>query len=259
MLYDHVKYIVTDSIGYITICRPEVLNALNLKTIEELYSIFSEIMGDETVEAVIITGEGTSFASGVDIEEMHQFSPLEGRNLAMKGHALMNLMEALEKPIIAAINGYALGGGCELAMACDIRIASETAHLGHPEVGLGIIPGFGGTQRLPRLVGPGMGKYLIMTGEVITASEALRIGLIEKIVPPEELIPFARKTASRILTAAPIAVGVAKTVINTGYNLDLKTAGSLETEAFTIPFSSEDKTEGMGAFLEKRKPKFNKR
>lgn len=165
-------------------------------------------------------------------------------------------MEAIEKPIIAAVNGFALGGGCELSMACDFRLASTKAKFGQPEVGLGIIPGFGGTQRLPRLVGKGMAKYLTMTAEIIGADEAMRIGLCEKVYEPEALIDEAVKVAQTIISKAPIAVGAAKVAINNGYDMDLKSASRFEIETFTAAFGSDDKAEGMGAFLEKREAKF---
>ena len=168
----------------------------------------------------------------------------------------MNFIESIEKPFIAAVNGFALGGGCELAMACDIRIASEKAKFGQPEVNLGIIPGFGGTQRLPRLVGKGMAKYLIMTAEMVDAQEAQRIGLVEKVTSPEELIPACEKLAQTIMSKAPIAIGIAKTTINNGYDLDMRAASTLEIEAFASSFGSQDKTEGMTAFLEKRAAEF---
>jgi len=173
-----------------------------------------------------------------------------------KGHAVMDRIESISKPVIGAINGFALGGGCELAMACDIRVASEKAKFGQPEVNLGIIPGFGGTQRLPRLVGKGMGKYLIMTAEYISADEAYRVGLVEKVVPAEELLGAAEKIARTIMEKAPIAISTAKSVINTGFDLDLRSANNLELEAFVTPFGSEDRKEGMKAFLGKRPAEF---
>ena len=179
--------------------------------------------------------------------------------MMIMGHKVMNTIENIEKPVIAAVNGFALGGGCELAMACDIRIASEKAKFGQPEVNLGIIPGFGGTQRLARLVGKGMAKYLIMTAEIIPAAEAHRIGLVEKVAAPEELIAEAEKVAKTIASKAPIAVATAKTAINNGYDMDMKSASRFEIETFTAAFGSEDKKEGMAAFLEKRDPEFKNR
>lgn len=255
-MYETIKYEVSEGIGYITVNRPKAMNALNGQVLDELYAAFTEVQSDDAVKAVILTGEGKAFVAGADIAQMQKLDPIEGRALMIKGHKVMNFMEAVEKPIIAAVNGFALGGGCELAMACDIRIASEKAKFGQPEVNLGIIPGFGGTQRLSRLVGKGMAKYLIMTAEMVGADEALRIGLVEKIAAPEELIPTCEKIAKTIMSKAPIAIGVAKTTINNGYDLDMRAASTLEIEAFTSAFSSEDKTEGMTAFLEKREAEF---
>lgn len=184
---------------------------------------------------------------------------LEGRNFVISGHKLMNFMEAMEKPIIAAVNGFALGGGCEISMACDIRVASTKAKFGQPEVNLGIIPGFGGTLRLARLVGKGMAMYLIMTAEMIGGEEAFRIGLVEKVVDPEELIPTCEKIAKTIISKAPIAIATAKSAINNGYDIDMKSASKYEIEAFTASFGSEDKKEGMEAFLAKRPAEFKNR
>ncbi|MEG0291702.1 MAG: enoyl-CoA hydratase-related protein [Anaerovoracaceae bacterium] len=255
-MYNTIKYEVKDSIAYVTICRPEAMNALSNQVLDELYLVFSQFENDDTARVAILTGEGKAFVAGADIAAMNQMTAVEGRAMMMKGHKAMNLMESIEKPIIGAINGFALGGGCELAMACDIRIASEKAKFGQPEVNLGIMPGFGGTQRLPRLVGRGMGKYLIFTAEIINAEEAYRIGLVEKVAPHDELISACEALANVIISKAPIAIGCAKTAINNGYNLDVKTAGVLEVETFTGPFSSVDKTEGMTAFLEKRPATF---
>lgn len=201
-------------------------------------------------------GEGKAFVAGADIAQMSQLNALEGREMMIMGHKVMNLIEAVEKPVIAAVNGFALGGGCELAMACDIRIASEKAKFAQPEVGLGIIPGFGGTQRLARLVGKGMSKYMIMTAEMISAAEAYRIGLVEKVAAPEELMDEAVKVAKTIASKAPIAIATAKSAINNGFDMDMKSASKFEIETFTAAFGSEDKTEGMAAFLEKRAPEF---
>jgi len=251
-MYDNLKYELKGDIAYITINRPEVLNALSSDILDELYASFNDASNDIEVRAIILTGEGKAFVAGADIAEMHGLSVQEGKAMMAKGHTVMNFIESLNKPVIAAVNGFALGGGCELAMACDIRIASEKAKFGQPEVNLGIIPGFGGTQRLPRLVGKGMGKYLIMTAEMISADEAYRIGLVEKVVPAEELMGAAEKVAKTIIRKAPIAITTAKQTINTGYNLDIVTASQLEIESFVTPFASDDRKEGMGAFLEKR-------
>lgn len=255
-MYENIKFEVKENIAYVTINRPKAMNALNMDVLSELYDAFTKIEADAEVKAVILTGEGKAFVAGADIAQMHQLTALEGRQMMIMGHKVMNLIENIEKPVIAAVNGFALGGGCELAMACDIRIASEKAKFGQPEVGLGIIPGFGGTQRLARLVGKGMAKYLIMTAEIIPAAEAYRIGLVEKTAAPEELMETAEAVAKTIASKAPIAVATAKTAINNGYDMDMKSASKFEIETFTAAFGSEDKTEGMAAFLEKRAPEF---
>jgi enoyl-CoA hydratase len=256
-MYENLIYELKNNIAYITVNRPQALNALNRDLLDELYAAFNDAANDEEVKAIILTGEGKAFVAGADIAEMNKLNAIEGRAMMAKGHTVMNFVESINKPVIAAVNGFALGGGCELAMACDIRIASEKAKFGQPEVNLGIIPGFGGTQRLPRLVGTGMGKYLIMTGEMISADEAYRIGLAEKVVPAEELMGVSEKIAKTIMEKAPIAIAAAKSVVNIGFNLDMATASQLEIEACATPFGSEDRKEGMGAFLEKRPAKFN--
>lgn len=255
-MYENIKYEVKNNIAYVTVNRPQAMNALNMDVLSELYDAFTKIEAEADVRAVILTGEGKAFVAGADIAQMHKLNPIEGRQMMILGHKVMNLIENIEKPVIAAVNGFALGGGCELSMACDIRIASEKAKFGQPEVGLGIIPGFGGTQRLARLVGKGMAKYLIMTAEMIPAAEAYRIGLVEKVAAPEDLMAEAEKIATTIASKAPIAIATAKTAINTGYDMDMKSASKLEIETFTAAFGSDDKAEGMSAFLEKRAPEF---
>ncbi len=252
-MYKNLKYEVKDQIAYVTINRPEAMNSLNNEVLDELFTAFYQVSKDDDVRAVILTGEGKAFVAGADIAAMHEMSALEGREMMKRGHNVMNFIESIEKPVIAAVNGFALGGGCELAMACDIRVASTRAKFGQPEVGLGIIPGFGGTQRLPRLVGKGMAKYLILTAEIIKADEAGRIGLAEKVVEPEELIETAEKIAKTIMAKAPLATGAAKIAINLGSDLDMKSASQLEIEAFTGPFASEDKAEGMGLFWKRER------
>ena len=258
-MYNYLRTEINNGIATVTISRPEAMNALNNQVLNELYDAFLELANDVSVHVIVLTGEGKAFVAGADIAAMYQMTPMEGRSLIANGHRVMNLLEFIEKPIIAAINGFALGGGCELAMACDIRIASERAKFGQPEVGLGIIPGFGGTKRLPGLVGKGMAKMLIMTGEIIDAQEALRIRLIEKVVPADQLMDTVMTLAKTIAAKAPLAVASAKTAINVGYNLDMNAASALEIEAFTGPFSTSDKMEGMSAFLEKRQPNFTKK
>ena len=255
-MFETLKYEARDNIAYVTASRPSALNAINTKMIDELQQVLEEIKKDDSVRAVIITGEGKAFIAGADIAEMGAMTPVEGYESIKHGSQVISSIEAMDKPVIAAINGFALGGGCELAMACDIRIASEKAQFGQPEVGLGIIPGFGGTQRLPKLVGKGMGKYLIMTGDYVKADEALRIGLVEKVVAPEELMAACEEIARKIISKAPIAIKAAKVAINNGIMLDTPAAVALESEAFGAVFASEDRVEGMKAFLEKRPADF---
>lgn len=245
--------------GYLTISRPEALNALNIEMLGELEDVLTKIDGDEDLGAVVVTGEGRAFIAGADIAEMKRLTAAEGRDMVVRGHRVMSLIEQNRRPFIAAVNGYALGGGNELAMACDIRIASDRAKFGQPEAGLGIIPGYGGTQRLPRLVGLGMAKKLIFSGDIIDAQEALRIGLVDQVVPGDELMTEASALAEKIAANAPIAVRIAKSAINKGMQCDIETAVRMEIECFTAPFSSEDRAEGMSAFLEKRKADFRNR
>ena len=258
-MFETIKYEVKDNIAYVTVNRPEALNALNPQVLDELYECFTLFENTPDTAVAILTGEGRAFVAGADIVAMSTMSTMEGRNIGIKGHKLMNYMESIEKPIIAAVNGFALGGGCELAMACDIRIASTKATFGQPEVGLGIIPGFGGTQRLPRLVGRGMAKYMIYTGDPIKADEAYRIGLVEKVVEPDELISTSEEIANKIASKAQLAIGLAKTAINDGFNLDMKIASKLEIESFGELFSTEDQKEGMAAFLNKKAAVFKKK
>ena len=255
-MFKTIKFDIKDGIGYITINRPEALNALNMDVLKDLKKVLAEIEAKDAVRVVIVTGEGRSFVAGADIVQMKKLTPVKGRQMMELGHEVMNTIESMEKPFIAAVNGFALGGGCELAMACDIRIASEKAKFGQPEVGLGIIPGFGGTQRLSRLVGPGMAKYLIYTADVIPADEAQRIGLVEKVVAPDALMDEAVATAEKIASKAPIAVGIAKSMINNGAEMDIKSASRLEIDGEAVCFATKDKAEGMAAFVEKRTPTF---
>ena len=258
-MYQTIKYEVKNGTGYVTINRPEALNALNKTVLEELFDVFGKIDEDDSVKVVILTGEGRSFVAGADIAQMSTLTVSEGRAFGAYGQKVMNYIEKIEKPVIAAVNGFALGGGCELAMACDFRIASSKAKFGQPEVGLGITPGFGGTQRLSKLVGKGMAKMLILTADTINAEEALRIGLVEKVVEHEELMPACEAIAAKIASKAPIAVGMVKTCINKGYHLDLFSGSALEAEAFGGCFGTEDQKEGMKAFLEKRPAEFKNR
>lgn len=255
-MFETLKYEVKNNIGFITIDRPEALNAISMTVLKELHSVFEQVNDDPEVKVAILTGNGKAFVAGADIAQMSQLTGVEGHDMIKYGAGVMDLIEAIDKPVIAAVNGFALGGGCELAMACDIRIASEKAKFGQPEVNLGIIPGFGGTQRLQRLIGKGMAKYLIMTSELIGAEEAHRLGLVEKVTAPDELIPACEEIARTIMSKAPIAIKTAKNIINKGAMLDVPTAVALESEAFTVPFCSEDRIEGMKAFLERRDAEF---
>ena len=245
-----------DNIAIITMDRPEALNAINSKVLSDLNNIICEIEKDDKVKAVIITGEGKSFVAGADIKEMMTKSPIEAREFTYLGQNVFKALENLNKPTIAAINGVALGGGCELALACDIIIASKKARLGFPEVGLGIHPGFGGTQRLPRLIGKSRAKQLIFTADILNAQQAERMGLVNRVVPPELLIEKAKDIAKKIARQAPIAIRQAKSAINKGSEMDLNTGLDFEVESVSMTFSTKDKDEGMKAFIERRKPKF---
>ena len=245
-------------IGILTINRPKVLNALSWQTLRELREFLENILPKETLKAFIITGAGDkAFVAGADIAEMNQMNDREFQDYVDFAHKVYALIENDPSPCIAAINGYALGGGCELALACDIRIASNKAKLGFPEVKLGIFPGWGGTQRVTRVLGLGKTKELVFTGDMIDAQEALRIGLVERVVPDEILMEEARGLAHTIAKNAPRAVRMAKTAINSGSEMDLQRALLLEKTLVSLCFDSEDRIEGMNAFLEKRKPNFN--
>ena len=240
-------------VGIVTMNRPETLNALSSAVFADLLKAFDVVENDEEIYVVVVTGAGRSFVAGADISEMATMNVVEGKNFGDLGNQAMLRLERMEKPTIAAINGFALGGGCELSMACDIRIASEKAKFGQPEVGLGITPGFGGTQRLARLVGPGMAKQLIYTAKNIKADEALRIGLVNAVYPAQELLPAAEKLAGTIAKNAPIAVRACKKAINDGLQVDMDRAVIIEEKLFGSCFETADQKEGMGAFLEKRK------
>ena len=257
----YYKNLIVESIkkiGIVKINRPEVLNAVNIETILELEKAMHEFDDNEDILVIIITGEGKSFVSGSDISKLAQLDALQAREYSQIGQRVLSFIENMEKPVIAAVNGYALGSGCELAMACDIRIASEKAKFGQPEVKLGIIPGHAGTQRLARLVGISIAKELIFTGDIIDAQEALRIGLVNKVVEPESLLEEVNNIANKIVSVGSTAVRLVKTVINRGIDTNLTTASSYETEAFSVVFSTDEAKEGMNAFLEKRKPNWNK-
>lgn len=252
---EFIKFEKEDYIGIITINRPQALNALNSQVLDELNEVLDSVDSNET-RALILTGEGDkSFVAGADIGEMSTLTKAEGEAFGKKGNDVFRKLETLEIPVIAAINGFALGGGCEISMSCDIRICSENAIFGQPEVGLGITPGFGGTQRLARLVGPGMAKQMIYTGRNIKADEAYRIGLVNAVYPQEELMAAAKKMASGITMQAPIAVRACKKAINDGLDVDMDQAIVIEEKLFGSCFETEDQKAGMGNFLEKDKEK----
>lgn len=255
MAYQNLMFEVKEGIGFVTINRPQALNALNGALLDELYEVFTVIKNDDAVKTVIVTGEGRAFVAGADISEMVDASTQEMRKMSEKGQSVMNLIEDVEKPVIAAVNGFALGGGNELSMACDFRFASEKAKFGQPEVNLGFPPFFGGTQRLPRLVGTGMAKYLICSAEMIDAEEALRIGLVEKVFPADELLDEAIKFAKLIMTKSPLGVQVSIQAINKGTDMDIANGIVFEREASVSCFASEDKTIGTKHFLVKDKDK----
>lgn len=257
MDYKNILLEMELNIVIITINRPKTLNALNTELLQELEDAVKNLEVDSGVRVLILTGAGDkAFVAGADIAYMQNMTASEGKEFGLLGQRVFKMIEDFPKPTIAAVNGFALGGGCELAMACDIRVASENAKFGQPEVGLGIIPGFGGTQRLPRLVGRGKGKELIYTGEIIDAQKALQIGLVNHVVKQDELLPFTKKLAIRITGQAPLALRYAKEAINNGMEMDLERGLPLEANLLGICFSTSDQKEGMKAFLEKRKPLF---
>ncbi len=246
-------------IAVLSVNRPKALNALNEDTLEELDQAIDQVALDEEVKVIIITGAGNAFVAGADIVAMQTKTAIEGKAFGALGQEVFMKIEKLLKPVIAAVNGFALGGGCELAMACDIRIASEKARFGQPEVGLGIVPGFAGTQRMPRLIGSGLAKELIFTGDMIDANRALQIGLVNRVVPAESLLDEAKQLAQKIVSKAPLAVRYAKQAINEGLQVDLERGQLIEQDLLALCFSTEDQKEGMKAFLEKRKPEFKER
>ena len=244
---------VEGPIAVLTINRPKALNALNSETLTELNEVLTEIEGRDDIKVVILTGAGEkAFVAGADISEMVNFSAAEGRAFGMRASVPFFKLMNMRQVTIAAVNGFALGGGCEISMACDIRIASDNATFAQPETGLGIIPGFGGTQRLARLVGMGRAKEMIFTCDSVDAAEAYRIGLVNKVVAPEELMNTAKAMAKKIISKGSYAVSVAKAAINNGYDMDIKNAVEMEANLFGVTCSTHDKTEGMTAFLERR-------
>ncbi len=257
MAYHNLLYAKKEHIGMVTINRPKVLNALNRRTMEELNSVLTEMRTDAEVRVLILTGAGEkAFVAGADIHELAQQTPLTGRETALYGQSVLRNLETLGKPSIAAINGFALGGGCELALACSIRLASRTAKLGQPEVKLGIIPGYGGSQRLARLCGKGVAHELCLTGEMIAAEEAQRIGLVNHVYEPAELLPAAEAMARKIVANAPIAVQLAMEAIDRGAEIPQEEGLFLEATLFGLCCSTSDMREGTSAFVEKRPAQF---
>jgi enoyl-CoA hydratase len=261
MAYDNLLLERDGPVAIITLNRPKQLNALSADVLNDVSAALDELTADNAVRAIIVTGAGErAFAAGADIGELAQIeNATAGRQMAMRSHQLGRKMAGLGKPIIAAINGFALGGGLELALACDIRLASDTAQVGLPEVTLGIMPGWGGTQRLARLVGPGAAKLLMMTGERIDAHEALRLGIVERVVPVTELLDSAKQLAQKIAGLPPLSIDAIKQVVNRGLNMALDDANAFEASLFGELTATEDCKEGTAAFLEKRKPEWKGR
>jgi enoyl-CoA hydratase len=258
MSYENILYEVRDGIAFITFNRPKVLNALNRQTMSELGQALAAAKADVQVRALILTGSGEkAFIAGADINELAQRTPVDGKEFSLVGQAVIHMLETMGKPSIAAINGFALGGGCELALACSIRIASRTARLGQPEVKLGILPGYGGTQRLARLCGKGAAHELVLTGEMISAEEAQRIGLVNRVYEPAELLPAAEAMAKKIAANAPLAVQYAMEAIEHGVEMPQEEGLFLEATLFGLCCATEDMREGTKAFLEKRPAQFN--
>lgn len=255
--FENIIYEKRNAIAYVTVNRPKVLNALNTKTMGELRAVFEDAKDDTGVRVVLLTGSGEkAFIAGADISELQKLSPVEAKDYTHRGQAVLELIENLGKPVIACINGFALGGGCEVAMACTMRIASDNAKLGQPEVKLGVIPGYGGTQRLPRLVGKGMAMQLNLTGEMISAQEAHRIGLVNEVVAAADLMSRAEAIAAKIIANAPLAIRYCMEAVNKGMEMTLAEGLFLEATLFAVTCATEDKKEGTTAFLEKRPAKF---
>ena len=255
MTYETLLCDVNQQIATVTLNRPKVLHALNSQTFDELEHVFTALAADPAVRVILLTGAGEkAFAAGADINELAATDAQTGAAKARRGQQVFRLIETCGKPVIACINGFALGGGCELALACTLRLANETARLGQPEVKLGLVPGYGGTQRLPRLVGQGAALKMLLTGEIIDAAEALRIGLVNEVVPPERLMPRAREIAQAIIAMAPLAVAGCMEAVRRGSDQEIQSAMEIEAAIFGQLCGTADKTEGTAAFLEKRPP-----
>lgn len=257
MAFETLLIEIEEKVALVTINRPKALNALNEQVLDELSLAFNELEQNDEVRVIIVTGSGEkAFVAGADIAFMSKLSPMQAKEFSRKGQTVFSQIENLKKPVIAAVNGFALGGGNELSMACDIRVASENAIFGQPEVNLGLIAGFGGTQRLTRLVNPGLAKEILFTANNYDAATAKQIGLVNHVVALEELLPFCKKMASKIMARGPLAVRLTKEAINQGLEMDIEKAFALEADLFGMIFATTDSKEGMGAFLEKRKPLF---
>src|ERR1700758_2013610 len=257
MIFENILLEKKNAIAYVTVNRPKVLNALNMATMEELRAAFHDIKNDAAIRVVILTGSGEkAFIAGADISELAKHDAVSGKEYTHRGQSVLNLIENLGKPVIACINGFALGGGCEIAMACTMRLASDNAKLGQPEVKLGIIPGYGGTQRLPRLVGKGIAMQLLLTGEMISAQEAHRIGLVNEVVPAGQLISRAEAVAQAIIKNAPLAIQYCLEAVNHGMEMTQQEGLFLEASLFAVCCATEDKKEGTSAFMEKRAANF---
>ncbi|KEO83412.1 enoyl-CoA hydratase-related protein [Tumebacillus flagellatus] len=257
MTYENLLFEVRDHIGFITLNRPKSLNALNSALLRELGHLLDEIKTNDDIRAVILTGSGEkAFAAGADISEMQPMTAIQGRKFSADGMDSITKLETLPQPTIAAVNGFALGGGCEVALACDLRIASTNAKFGQPEVNLGVTPGFGATQRLPRLVGAGIAKELLLTGDTIGADRAYEIGLVNHVVEPAQLMDKAIEIAAKMASKGQLSVRMTKQGVNEGMNMDVERGLQYETELFALSFSTEDQKEGMQAFLEKRPANF---
>jgi len=257
MSYENIIFEIREGVGILTFNRPKALNALNPATLNEVADVIDRAARDETIRVLVLTGAGEkAFVAGADINEFKSMNPLSARLFAEKGHGIFFEIERLSKPVIACVNGFALGGGCEIAMSCDFIYASDKARFGQPEVNLGLIPGFGGTQRLSRLVGRAKAKELCMTGEIIDAQQAKDLGLVAKVFPAEQLLDETMKVARALSSKSPSVLRSLKKIIDSGADIDLRNGCVLEAEAFGVCFGSEDMREGVSAFLEKRKPEF---
>jgi len=257
MAWNNVLVEFDNEIAVVSVNRPKALNALDYQTIAELGEAMAELAANQSVKVIILTGAGEkAFVAGADIAYMLSLTPMQAQEFSRHGQKVFSQIESMPKPVIAAVNGFALGGGCELSMACDIRVASEKAKFGQPEVSLGIMAGFGGTQRLARLVNPGVAKEILFTGDIYDAQAALKFGLVSKVVPADELMDVCKKMARRIASMGPVGVRFTKEAVNQGLDMDQEKAFNIEADLFGVIFSTADQKEGMSAFLEKRKVEF---